>query len=480
MQKFNIRLSLLIIIAFSIFSSQQAYSQINTMYFMDGIHQSNYTNPAFQSNCNGFIGLPALSTINFGVLNSGFTYKDLIHLGTGIYRDSLILDVNNLKDKLGKNNYFMLETQIPILGIGFWAKDYYFTFDISNKTKARISYPEDLIKLIDGNAKYIGTDNALEINDVGPDFINYNEFAFGLSKRITHRLTVGAKLKILAGIASIESKNSDLKLTTEDITYAMTLETDINLNTSLPLTYKRDEDGNIEGFEEYETSYIAKDLLSFKNFGLGMDFGATYQFNDELRLFASITDLGFISWKNNTVNLIQKGSFEYTGLNLDSAFVESDYSEFDALTDSITNFFTFDETNSKYTTFLQSNIYIGATYNITDFMNVGLLSRTYFYDRKIHQSATLSTNFAPVKWFSGTLSYSAMNRSYNNIGLGLAFKAGPTQFYIVTDNLNAAIWPKASKSINIMLGLNLNLGCGKRDDYSIINNKKSTKEVDFM
>ena len=480
MQKINRNLSLLLIIVFSITFTKTTYSQINTMYFMDGLHQSHYTNPAYQSNCNGYIGLPGISAININIANTGFSYKNIIHLGTGAYSDSLVLDINNLKEKLGKNNYMMVDAHIPILGIGFWVKDLYFTFDISNKTKARISYPGDLVKLIDGNANYIGADNALEIKDVGPDAMSYNEFAFGFSKRITHRLTVGSKFKLLGGIANIESKSSDLTLTTEDVTYGMNMETDIEINASFPLKYTQDEEGNISGFEDYDASNIVGDVLSFKNFGVAFDFGAEYQFNDKIRFFASITDLGFISWKRNTINIIQKGSFAYTGMSLDSMFSDSDYSEMEEIGDSITNFFKFKETGLNYTTFLPTSIYLGGTYDLTNSINLGLLSKTYFYDRKIHQAVTVSANLSPVKWFSTSLSYSMMNRSYNNIGLGFAIKGGPIQFYLVTDNLNAIIMPKSAKTVNLMFGFNIAIGCGKRDDFSIINNKKTLKEVDFM
>jgi len=109
-----------------------------------------------------------------------------------------------------------------------------------------------------------------------------------------------------------------------------------------------------------------------------------------------------------------------------------------------------------------------------------LLSKTFFFDRKIHESFTISANLSPAKWFSASLSYSMMNRSYNNVGLGIAIKGGPIQFYIVTDNINTLIMPKSAKSFNLIFGLNLAIGCGKRDDFSTINYKKTLKEVDFM
>jgi len=500
MQKTNKIISLVLITVFSIFLSKTIYAQENTTYFIKNLHQSHYTNPAFQSNCSGFIGLPAISAMNVDFTNTGFAYKHLIHQGEGDYSDSLIIDLNGLKEKLGTNNYFFMNTHTPVLGLGFWIKDSYFTFDIANKTNMYISYPGNLIKLIDGNGSFIGANNPLEINDIAPNASSYNEYSFGLSKRITHRLTIGGKFKLLGGIANISSKSSDISITTGDITYDLDIATDLDVKASFPIKTTTDNDGNITGIEEFETSQIVGSLFSFKNFGAAFDLGANYQFNDKIKFFASITDLGFISWKRNSINLKQNESFSYSGMGLEFLLGSSeaetntenenengneneeteDSGALSGMTDSLMNFLKLNETNINYFTSLPTNIYIGGTYEITNSLNLGLLSKTYFYNRKLHQAVTLSANLSPAEWFSTTLSYSMMNRSYNNIGLGFAIKGGPFQFYLVTDNLNTFLSPKSAKSFNLMFGLNIIIGCGKRTDFSTINNKGKLKEADFM
>ncbi len=474
----KIKYTIIIIITVLFAFPQSFKAQTNSLYFMDGVHQSVYLNPAYQSSCNGFLGLPALSGIQAEAVNSGFTFDDIIHSGTGAYSDSLILDIDGIKDKLGSSNYIMLGNVVPVLGMGFWIKNYYFTLDISNKTKIRMSYPFEILKIIDGNANYIGNDNPLQIRDLGPDFVNYHEIALGLSKRLTHRLFIGGRIKVLFGNMSVESKKSNFTLITDDITYALHMKTDLDYNISGPVTVTTDSTGQFEGID-INTADLTSNFLSTKNMGAGLDLGATYQYDDRLKLYGSITDFGFIRWKENTVNLKANGTFDFTGLDLDS-ISNPNFSGVDVLVDSLMNLFDFTQTNNAYTTYLNTNIYLGASYDIGNFMNFGLLSKTTFYDKKAHQSFTLSANFKPVKWFSGTLSYSASNRSYNSFGIGLAFNGGPFQLYVLTDNLNAAFWPKGAKVVGLQVGLNLNFGCGKRDDYSIINNKKMEKDIDFM
>lgn len=472
------RFKILYLVIGLLFTSQLLQAQPNTIFFMDGIHQSNRINPAYQNPCNGFVGLPVFSGTYVDVANTGFAFNDLFRNGTGIRKDSLVFDFKNLKSKLGKSNYLKANFEIPLVNFGFWAQNTYVTFSITNITKGRIQYPGNLIKLVDGNGGYIGEDNPLEIEKFGPNFINYNEYAIGLSKRITHRLILGGKFKFLSGTASFESRKSDIKIYTGQDWDYIRLATDMKFNFSGPATVTTDAQGMIDEIEvnDFETSQVT----GVKNPGMAFDFGGSYILNDRINLFASFTDLGFITWKNNTTNISQKGSFTFSGLTLDSLNAESDYDEIEELVDSISDFFTFNESGSKYTTFMNTNVYVGGTFELDPNLKLGLLSRTFFYDRKVHQGVTLSANAKAGKWFSATLAYTMMNRAYNNLGIGASIKAGPVQFYFVTDNLNFALNYKKAKALAVQFGLNLYFGCGKRQNNSMINDHTPTKDIDFM
>ena len=452
-------------------------SQTNTLYFMDGIHQSNYLNPAYQDNCNMFIGLPALSNLNLQVGNSTFTYGNIFKEGS-TRTDTTVVNINDIANAIRNSNSVYFSTTVPILDLGFWIKNSYFTFNIANKTNFKFAVPGKLLLLgIEGNGNNIGSNNPLILDKIGPQALNYHEFAFGLSKKITHRLYIGARLKILFGTANIQTKKSELKITTQEDSYDLNIETDIEANLSGPFIISRDSAGNIDDIEIDDSDPLAY-ALSTGNLGVAIDMGATYQFNDKFNFFASVTDLGFINWHNNLTNLTQKESFEFSGLTLDS--LGTDYDEFGAIADSLEKFTNFNISNIDYTTSLNANIFLGATYEVGRIMNIGLLSKTLFFSKDVMQSFTLSTNFKPAKGFAASLSYTVSNKQFNNFGIGLEFNGGPFQLYLLTDNLSATFWPKNTKSVAFQLGLNLHFGCGKRDDFSIINNKKYKKDIDFM
>ncbi len=467
MKKTIIRIYLTAVIV--LLSSHLIYSQQNILYFMDGIHQSSELNPAYQSSCNGYLALPVISGINVGFSNTGFTYNDLIRPGTGLQKDSLIIDIDNVKSKLADNNYFIPELNIALLGVGFWAGNSYFTFSITNKTKSYFAYTDDLIKITDGNANYLGRGNPLTLSGLGPHLINYHEIALGISRKITHRLTLGARMKVLLGNVAISKNKSDIKLYTleEENNHKIELVTDIKFNVSAPLEIKKDDEGKIDDVE-FDDDNLK--VFSTKNKGLAFDFGATYQLNDKIKLYASVTDLGYIKWKNNTYSFYQEGKFEFEGLSLDSVWSDSDYDLAQEMQDSISDFFEINDGNEKFTTWLNTNIFIGGSYEVIKGINIGVLSKTLFYNKKLHQGLILSANFQPTKWFSGSLSYSMINRSYANFGMGLGIKLANAQIYMLTDYLSS-FKIKDAKSVGFQFGINLYFGCKRR-------NKKPALGVD--
>ena len=181
------QITLILILIINIFSIAQA-QQNNTLFFMHKLPQSNLLNPAVQGKCNLYLSglaipvagqIPPPVYFNYG--NNGFAYNQFIHKGTGLQSDSLILDFNNLIDKLRPMNYISAEMHLNLLSVGFRLqnifnskfKDYYFTFNVTEKADFKFGFPKDLIAMPwQGNGAYIN-----ETADFGLrlDFSHYRE-----------------------------------------------------------------------------------------------------------------------------------------------------------------------------------------------------------------------------------------------------------------------------------------------------------------
>jgi hypothetical protein len=103
--------------------------------------------------------------------------------------------------------------------------------------------------------------------------------------------------------------------------------------------------------------------------------------------------------------------------------------------DSLKNAFVVSNAKAPFTTYLPFGVSLGGSYNVTKKFGVGLLSYTRIIEKQIREALTLSANLNLGNAFSASLSYTAENYQYDNLGAGLAFRAGIAQFYMVTDRI---------------------------------------------
>ncbi len=466
------------------------FGQNNTLYFMNSIPQATNINPSVQHQCKmdisgaivpiaGQFLLPV--TINAGI--NSFAYKDFIYSGTGIKSDSLITafdvqgDADKFLNKLKPTNYISTDFNLSLLHAGYKYKDYYITFDLNERFEARASFPKDILVLgWEGNGKsFLG--NEADLSNFGMSATYFREYAFGVTKELNDKWTVGGKAKMLFGKMNVSTKKSDLTFNTNDNDFAYTIATDMEFNMSNPFMrvdeFQYDNEGDSMAVSTTDLDPDAKSvLMNNNNFGLGVDLGATYKVNDKYSLFASVIDLGYINWKDNTSTFTNKGEFKFDGWDIvpslqgnDVQYIENGDTlsatehNTDQFVDSLTNIFDIAQNSEAYKTKLTPKIYIGGTYTINEKINVGALVRTDIYKSKLHPSVTLSANTQFTKWFAATVTYSWINNSFANVGFGYMLKAGPVQFYMVTDNVLGAILPETARVANFRMGVNLIFGC---------------------
>ena len=439
----------------------RGFAQQNlTLYNMVVVPQRMYANPAFMPSYSRInIGLPIISSEYFNFSNSGFKYSDLVkHRG-----DSLYVDYENMLGKLATNNYLSAAVQPDLLSFGFKIKKNYFSFNATEKINFRFRYPKNFMEFIwKGNGGLLGEEVKLNF---GVNFSHYREYAIGMAREIDDKLTVGGKLKYLYGMENVWTERSEVSLTTDPAFFAITAKSDIKINTA-GLDSSSTENINIKDY-----------LFKRKNRGLGIDLGGVYKYDDKLTFSASIIDLGFIKWKtgvNNYVSNNPNGEFTYQGMDMNQLFNnDSTDNTADVLLDSLAEIFKIDEEHTNYTTKLSTQIYLGGNYNITEKINTGIVLYSQIFDKSIHPGLALSYNQKVGQWLSFSASYSMYNRSYTNLGLGLALNGGPVQLYIVSDNVLGAVFVQNAKNLHLHFGINLTLGRkGADKDKDGVSDKK--------
>ena len=436
-----------------LFIANHSLAQNFTLYNMNVVPQRTYLNPALIPQGNKiYVGIPALSSMQVNIKNSGFKYSDAITRGDD---DSLHVDVDNMLSKLSTNNYLSMAFNPDLLSVGIFADKNYFSLNVTEKIDVRFRYPKTFMEFLwKGNAAYL--DKEVKF-DLGLDFTHYREYALGFAREINDKLSVGAKVKYLYGMENFSIKRSDISIYTSSEDYAVTAKANLEINSSGITSDSTSPDFN-----------ASKYSFSRKNNGMGIDLGATYKVSDKWIFSASVIDLGFIKWKDNPTNYIshdQNAKFTYTGFELNQLINSDSSSTKDigkTLGDSLSKIFKIDTLHNTYKTNLSSQIYLGANYNLTEKSTAGAILYAQLFDKKIQPGLAFSYNHQLANWINVSATYALYNKSYTNLGLGAALKGGPVQFYIVTDNLFGMIFPQHTKSIQIHFGINLLFGSKKK------------------
>jgi hypothetical protein len=470
---------LIFLMAMIIAEASAQNSQV--LYYMN-LPQNHLINPALRPSNSLYIGLPAISGINFNLNNNFVNFSDVFMKSQT--SDSVIsflhpdYNVDDFLDKIKDKNSMETEATVQLLGVGFSAgRDLYIFLDINERIAGNVVFPGDLFKLaLKGNEGFIGSE--IDFSSFRGDLKYYREIGLGFSRNFTNKLRIGVKAKMLFGIAGVSIDNRSLGITVND-NYSHTLDADMTVNISAPLTVNMPADHSLDSTDivfddnRFKTSGGISDfLLGKKNIGLGLDIGATYDISDKIVISAAITDLGYIKWKKDVTNLNDKGQFTFSGFDLTD--VINGTKTFDELStemlDSLKNSFIVSDSNVPFTTYLPFGVTLGGSYNLTEHISFGLLSYSRFIGKQIRESLTLSSNINLGNSLSTSLSYTIANHRYDNIGVGLAFRAGIFQFYMLADRI-PIMWnsikiddkssiplPTSWNTINLRLGMNLVFG----------------------
>lgn len=431
----------------------------NSAYYLSNLPQRVRLNPSYQPEYKVWIGLPVLSGISVNYMNSAFGIEDLLMKGKD---DSLYVDMDRMYKSLRKRNIIQFGNENSVLTVGIKIKSWYATLDIAQRNDLIFHANKDLFTFLKrGNTPYLG--KTMDIGDIGFRVNMYDEFAFGLSKKINSKWTVGGRAKFLLGIANVSMVNSNISIKSAEDASTLRLHSKQDIRISAPVTFNYVTDGKYINWDDFDADvddFSASMVLNTKNPGFALDLGAEYQFNEKLKFYASLVDLGFIRWGAKNYRFTQNTTFDWQGADLSNSIKPEDPSiddVFDDLIDSLKDNFRLVEGQGAYTTMLRSKLYLGATYRLTRMVNVGGLAELTLMDKIFYPSLTASADVRLLRNVSAAVTYSVMPGNYVNLGAALTAKLGPVQLYASTDNVLAADYTN-TQSVNARFGINLLFG----------------------
>ena len=409
-----------------------------TLHTLDHLSQSSYTNPAMNPRNNFSITLASSVHANFK--NTGFNYNFLSSQINTNEDGQRVLDLGTLAENLNfRDNEFMhAGASVDLLALSFKAGKNRFSLNVTEHVQARLHYNDGLFNVLaQGN---IPGSNA-QICNYRMNAIHYREAGIGFNRKLLedNRLVVGGRVKVLFGMANVNTVRSDVNLQTgtEAEMYEITATSDILVQTS-----------GINMIESGELDY----LLNLDNRGVGVDLGATYEYSNALQLSASVINLGAIQWNEGVTNYVSHGEFTFRGIEGDGVLNGSLSVDPAEITDSLQNAFAFEETQESYRTMLPTQVYLSAFYRL----GLTTTATGTLYSEFINgfrRGMVVGINQRAGRWFQASLTYAMHAHAYNNLGFGIVLGTN-VQIYAVTDNMLAFTNPGGAKMVNIRGGFN--------------------------
>jgi len=452
------------------------------LYDFVEIPQALMLNPGMQTDFQWHAGVPGLSGVSLAAGSSGLTVYDL-------FADDGLDFTQKVRDRavfgMKPRDEVSATYQVEILNGGFRSRNRpedYYSFGIYHEGDVIVYWPRDLAILgFEGNADQLGRRFNLGHLKTRGEILNV--FHFGVNRRMSDKLTLGARAKLYSGIIDFNSsRNTGYFVTTrgQNNLLANTLVADMFVRTSgLEAIRKILDDNTIDDGSRIRKLLMRRGFLG-GDLGLGIDLGFSYDLNERTLITGSVLDLGFIYHHTDPRNFNLQGRATTEGIEviLPDALDDPNADFWQELVDEIEGLVPFEENNRNYITFRPTRVHASLRYNFgqpqkaqadcdCDVQPGGrpkryryansLGGQLYVINRPRGPQTALTAfyqhRFGNLLSLKGT--YTVDKFSLTNLGLGMSLQAGPVNFYILADNLLAYSNLPDSHYASLQLGLNI-------------------------
>ena len=357
------------------------------------------------------------------------------------------LTLNDLAGRVKPQNRMNANVNIQTLGL---------SYTLNNKLSLSVYHAVNgnpnvdvngnLVKLVaNGNNQFLG--KTVPFNSTLNGSI-YGEMGIGAAYKIQSNISVGARIKLLSGVAGVFTEKNKLNVAFDPNDYSLRFDNNFDVLAYSFSTYK-----NING-----ASDLVRQGFGGSNKGMAFDVGSTIKVG-KINLAASIIDLGgAIKWQKDGKRYASNGVYTYTGAHSDD-FFNVDSLNSNSFRDTLKNIIGFKESeNPTYKQKLPAKIYLSGTYQLNEKLKLGAL----FYNENggldvSYTGFAVNATYQLLKQIQlgGTLGL--RNGSFSNLGMHFVAQLGPVQLFGVTDNIISAFRPYDSKNANGRLGINIQL-----------------------
>jgi hypothetical protein len=448
----NIKIRL-VLVFLSVLLSNAAIAQIPGSLFMTPNNfYAQMFNPSYMRNDKAIeISVAGLGGFAFGNQGS-FKISELITTPNG----NPVVDPVNFYNAIPENNFFRQNLTIPMVYVNVPVKKGALSFYYKENVSSVFKFKNNVIDyLIHGNMEP-------EYEDYSTDAVNlitagYREFAFGYAKNVNKKLDVGIHGKLLFGGILVKAEDWDYRVRTSADGKMINFITEGKGRLAVPVPYRLRGDSTILSFDM--KGAFSKYVSNYKNPGLAVDLGLTYQISDEDKVSFALRDLGFIWFKDKSMTMSTTGQYDYIGFELINAIrwpEEPGYEDpvrlINLVKDSIRYVWQPKVYEEGFAYGLGPKTSIHYQRELSDFLSLGLTNQSVFQKNNFQNTLTLSA-LQSWPYLSVFESISWHGSDVISIGAGLQYELKFAQLFLASDNLIAFYHPANNKSFSLTAGI---------------------------
>jgi len=252
--------------------------------FLDGNQTGYRANPALVKG-NGFLCIRSYATdqlTNIGA--SAFLYPQEGRVVTALHSS---VPAETFLNNLKAENSLVRNMTYNLFSYGNARGKAFHTFEINLRGMYGASVPKSIFELVKTGIKT----STYSLGNTHVEGNAYAEFAYGHTRKLSDKVTVGARAKLLAGLVSADYRLTRMDMTLNENAYTADVESEMRVTNSL-LSFPKDEDGNYV-FRKPTTKGSRK-LPG--GYGAAFDLGIVVTPVKGLVLSAAVLDLGGILW----------------------------------------------------------------------------------------------------------------------------------------------------------------------------------------
>lgn len=376
-----------------------AAQDTRTGYFNDGYMYRHNMNPAI-SNRQSYFAMPALGDINVSqrgniglgdlVYNSGGKTVTFMHpdISADVATKPFQHDVRSETD-----------VRLDVLSMGFASKNQrgYTTIGASLRAGVSLALPGQLFCILkEGPANKVYNLSSLSAHGEA-----FTEVALGHSHKIGDNLEIGAKAKLLFGLAKVDAMADGTQIDLGEDVWEATVNAEAQANFKGLRLVSDPGETTISSVEVFDD-----DKFGLSGLGAAFDLGATYTISD-FKIGLAVLDLGGIKW-NNTLLATTDGPHHVTTEGTSISFDDDDDRDYTDTFDELETLVQLQNKGDQGSRFVKLGATLNASVEYTlptySGLSFGLLSTTRFQGDRTWNEERLSINLAPTKWFALSVS----------------------------------------------------------------------------